>query len=339
MKKFENTKIVLFDSTNASFRLAVETQFTRGNPQQGYRDLVYVTSHGTGILNPNIYLTLSYKSRESTDDIKPVYTSYPQLFRLREALEKMKDIVADKKCFLTDTTGTITVKSEYNEPIILLNIGKANNWISLKPCVSQSGENGVLTYLPGVSIELSTSNGAVSALSVDEFLTVYTIIKDLNLSTIQCCESLAFLAGEREPQNNNFNNDNNNYHYGNMNSNQYYQQPQNNYYTASNNGNNNQQQSYYHAPRANGYSKPRFNSYPTNNSTPRVPYSQPSSSESQTSQPETSIHTEQPPLPKRSNSAPIMNLNSVEDTPVSTADYDDQNAVDEIFAKSNSDEE
>lgn len=224
MKKFENTKIVLFDSTNASFRLAVETQFTRGNPQQGYRDLVYVTSHGSGILNPNIYLTLTYKTREN-EDVKPVYTSYPQLFRLREALEKMKDIVADKKCFLTDASNNITVKTEYSEPIIVANIGKGNNWISLKPCVSQSGENGVVTCLPGVSIELSTSNGLVSALSIDEFLTVYTIIKDLNLSTIQCCESLAFLAADRgvSPDTGYANN---NYYQGNSNPGNYYQQPQ-----------------------------------------------------------------------------------------------------------------
>lgn len=43
MKKFDNLKMVLFDSTNASFKLAVEAKFTTGNQDQGYRDLVYIT--------------------------------------------------------------------------------------------------------------------------------------------------------------------------------------------------------------------------------------------------------------------------------------------------------
>ena len=96
MKRFDNVKMVLFDSTNAYFKLAVEAQFTRKNPDGSYRDLVYTTDRGTSILNPNIYLTLSYKD----DNMNAVYTSYPQLYLIRAAFERIKDMILDDNAYI-----------------------------------------------------------------------------------------------------------------------------------------------------------------------------------------------------------------------------------------------
>lgn len=327
MKKFNNLRMVLFDSTNASFKLAVEAQFVRGNQQIGYKDLVYVTDSFTGMLNPNIYLTLACKN----EDTKPVFTSYPQLFRLREALEKIKDMVADGSAF-SEIDGVLSVRPDCTEPVVLANIGKANNWISFKLTVLESGENGVTTVIPGVSIELSTSNRYVSTLTIDEFLTVYTIIKDLNLANLQAMMSLAFLdvnsgytpgmyaaPAQVQPMQAPYQ--------------QQYAQPYTNMAPRANNGYPTQ-----------SYSQPRYNANPQGYGTrttrqvppaptangntttlggaPRTPYVQQA--------PVQEPAPQQASLPPRT-SKPIMNMTAIEETPISEIDYDDATGFDDIF--------
>jgi hypothetical protein len=123
---------------------------------------------------------------------KSVYMSYPQLFKLRKLFRSVKDLVEDNSGFVFANDGMVSVKQGCEEPFIFENIGKGNNWIALRLVATQIGENIVQT-VPGVSIELSTGNGYQSVLTVDEFLTIYTIIEDLDLTTIQCMTSLAFL--------------------------------------------------------------------------------------------------------------------------------------------------
>lgn len=334
MRKFENLKMVLFDSTKASFKLTVEAQFTRGNKEQGYRDLVYITDRYTGMLNPNIYLTLSYKD----ENVNPVYTSYPQLFRLREAFEKIKNLVADGSGF-TNIEGQIAVRPDCQEPVVLANIGKNNNWISMKLSVIQTEENGILTSEPGVSIELSTANRYVSALSVDEFLTVYTIIHDLDLASIQCAMSLAFLdvekQGYQQPQYQQQGYQQPQYpQYGGYQQPQYQQPtyaqqaPRNNYY--QNNG---------------GYSQPRYNNQPNQNNqqyggrraaaTP-APVNQQQTVEENTTymrpQPRQAAPVQQTnTLPARDANKQVMSLNAVESTEINEISYDDASGLDDIF--------
>jgi len=341
MRKFDNVRMVLFDSTNASFRLAVEAQFTRSNQQGGYRDLVYVTDRSTAMLNPNIYLTLSFKDPQSNPS--PVYTSYPQLFRLREALEKVKDLVATGVGYVRAKDGSIAVNAEYAEPIVLADIGKANNWISFKLIVIDSGENGVVTYTPGVAIELSTNNGYTSALSAEEFLTIYTIIKDINLSSLQCAMSLAYLDTNgvgngvmmpmmnQQPQ-------------------QYYQpqggyqQPQQ-YYQPQ--GGYQQPQQGYGAPQRN-VATPRYGNGGFRNaprvSQPVAPAPAAQGSDTQMMRPTAPV----PPAPTQQRTVqsapaprpatkPTINLAAVEETAANESEinYDDSAAIDAIFNEEN----
>lgn len=333
MKRYENARITLFDSSNAYFKLAVEAQFTRKNPDGSYRDLVYTTDKGTSVMNPNIYLTLAYKD----DSTNAVYTSYPQLYRLRKALEIIKDYLENDDAFIYDENdASLSVKQNYSEPVIIDNIGKNNNWISLKLCVIKTGENGVFNYSKGVNLELSTSNGWASALSQEEFLTVYTIIKDLNLTNLQCMLSLGFLNGEQRtnvgytaPAYNNYNGYNNTAPYGSITTTPaYVAAPQQNYQ-----GYQNQQ------PQQTNYMKPRYNnqtrtpSYrnvvPSTNAAP-----QNNNYIQQTPQNNVSEYTSPIPgnvLPPRGNNKPVMNMKAVEDTPISSYDIDDTEALNAIF--------
>lgn len=339
MRKFENLKMVLFDSTKASFKLTVEAQFTRGNKEQGYRDLVYITDRYTGMLNPNIYLTLAYKD----ENVNPVYTSYPQLFRLREAFEKIKNLVADGSGF-TNIEGQITVRPDCQEPVVLANIGKNNNWISMKLSVIQTEENGILTSEPGVSIELSTANRFVSALSVDEFLTVYTIINDLDLASIQCQMSLAFLDIEKPA------------YQQNQYQQQVYQQP--NYYQQQSNGYYQQPQyqqpnyaqptgaprtGYYQQQGSNGYAQPRYNNQPNQQSqqyggrrsAAPAPVAQPTEETSTYMRPQprqaAPVQQSNNSLPARDANKAVMSLSAVEATEISEISYDDASGLDDIF--------
>ena len=345
MRNFEKLKMTLFDSTNANFKLEVEAQFTRGNRDTGFRDIVYTTDRYTGILNPNIYLTFSYRG----DDVSPVYTSYPQLFRIREAFETVKNYVADGSGFVT-VDGVLAVRGDLGDPVVVANIGKNNNWISLKLVAAESDEDGILKVSPCVAIELSSSNRLTSILTAEEFLTVYTIIRDLNLSTIQCMMSLGFLNCDRGG---------NNYYNGpqqaapQMN-NGWGNPPAGNYQNNSmpmNNGGGNWNNGGY---SGGGNARPRYNnqSY-RNTNTRQVPPPPPTSGSNAVSgmsrvavthdngningNSDWPADTNPFPsstgnnLPPRQSGGSIMNMRAVEETPISEISYDDAAAIDAIF--------
>jgi hypothetical protein len=190
-----------------------------------------------------------------------------------------------------------------------------------------------MTSVPGVTIELSTANRYVSALSVDEFLTVYTIVKDLDLASIQCQMSLAFLAIEKNYQ-----------------SQQYQQQYQPSYMAPAQPQYYQQQVPYTHQyqapaqqtaprPQNQNYSQPRYNNNQgswNRQQQPRQVQQQPVQTYEQ---PETPYMKPQAPaaprpqqgLPARDANKPVMSLGAVEATPISEITYDDVSNLDDIF--------
>lgn len=332
MKHFDNLKMVLFDSSsaNANFRLAVEVQFTRLGPDGNTRDLVYTTDKGTSVLNPNIYLTFCYKDEQMTS----VYTSYPQLYRIRRAFRKVKDDLESGNAFFTDpNTQELTVKQTFEEPVIVDNIGKKNNWIQLKIGVMKSGENGVYTYAPGVSLTLSTSNGYASVLSEEEFYTLYTIIEDLDLSTLQCMASLGFLNADPRVINGYNGGGYPQWQYqttpGFNGGNQSQMQPPMNGNWAGRNQGNYQRPNYGSQPRQNSYrttTNPNQTSY--NAATQQTVSPADRNTYSAYSQP---VPQAQPQMQPREASKPIMSPRAVDETPVSQYDIDDAAAIDNIF--------
>ena len=328
MKKFSNLKTTLFDSTSASFRMTVEGVFIKKNPTGNYSDLVYVSDQGNGSLNPNIYLTISNKA----EGAKALYTSYPQLPKFRSVMGDIAAVIESGEAF-ADYDGVLTVKSAYANPRIISNIGKQKRWVSFKLVTAESGDNGVVTAIPAVSIEISDENNSsyTSVLTDDEFLTVYHIIKDINLPQIQISMSLAFLSadgGMSMPQGNPM-----------------MGAPMGNYMAPQQRWNNTYQQnsgSYY---QNNGYqqAQPQQNNYASrqpqqqryvNQNMGRAPVVR------QTAAPEAPQETY--PTANMAHSAPqnhlpprqektIVNMKAVEEVPVSNVDFDDLGAIDDIL--------
>lgn len=313
MKNFTKMSMVLFDSTNAHFKLSVEAVFTKINATGGISPLVYIGQSGIANLNPNIYLMFTYKS-ETYDKGNYLYTSYPQLFSIRSAMNQVKVLVADGTAFTKDSNSMLMVKPECKDPIVLTNIGKQNKWLSFTPVITQSTEEGVTNAIPGVSIEISSTNGYASVLTVEEFLTLYTIINDLNLANLQAMMSIAFLNCENNfgamPQQGNYG-----YHPQGQYSAQQYQPRYNNA-----TGTAYQPKQQYHAQ---GQQTPRQYSAPMHQT-----YQQPAMPQ-QHAAPVAQQPQQTPHLPPRSQEKqPVMNFNAVNET---TVNYDDEAAIDEIF--------
>lgn len=283
-------------------------------------------------LNPNIYITFTYKS----EDAKAVYTSYPQLFKIRKVFRTIAEAIEDGKVYTKDANGQLFVLPQYEAGVVLNSIGKNNNWISLKPCVIEASENGITNYMTAVSIEMSTSNGYSSVLTVDEFLTVYTILNDIDLASIQCMLSLAFLAGDAQPVQQNYQSNNGFYQAPAPQQPQYqnygggYQQPQQ-YPRYSNN----QQGGYQQRPYNNTYNQPTYNNAGYQPKQPRQavatqPNGQYAAQPQEVQQPARQVTPADFMKPREEK--PIMSLNAVEETPVSTLDFTDTSLIDDIFS-------
>jgi hypothetical protein len=316
MKKFNQAKIVLFDSTIACFKLSVEALFTKKRQDQSVSSLAYITDSGTANLNPNIYLVFAYKG-ESYETTKTLYTSYPQLFKIRNALEKVKDLIVDGKGFIT-VEGITTVKPDYQDPIVVSEIGKNKKWISFNLTAIASTEDGMPPKVPGVTIQLSDSD-FVSVLTVEEFLTVYSIVRDIDLSSIQVTLSSMYLQtedvafGYQQPQQ------------------PMYQQPM---YTQPQYQQPQQYQQQPQAPSAGYNRQPMRQQQPK--PTTRV-MAAPSQEQPAATTPVYSPQRSAPQpqsgsnLPPRQNK-PIVNITSVEETPVSSISFDDEEAIANIFS-------
>lgn len=333
MKKFSNLKTTLFDSTSASFRMTIEGVFIKKNPTGNYSDLVYVSDQGNGSLNPNIYLTISNKA----EGAKALYTSYPQLPKFRHTMGEIADLLESGEAF-ADYDGILTVKSAHANPHIISNIGKQKRWVSFKLVTVESGDNGVVTAIPGVSIEISDENNTsyTSVLTDDEFLTVYHIIKDINLPQIQISMSLAFLAADGSSQSGMM---------PSMPMNTGYMAPQPRYNNGyQNNGGGYYQNNYQGQPQQNGYAprqpqQPRYannnmgrQAAPVRQASSPVISSQPMDNQSESyGSPMTPAPSAQSThLPPRQEK-PIVNMKAVEDVPVSNVDFDDLGAIDDIL--------
>lgn len=318
MKNFNKMSMVLFDSSHAHFKVSIEAVFTKLNQNGSVTPLAYIGQSGIANLNPNIYLMFTYKSEEYNKG-NFLYTSYPQLYKIREAMETLKALIADGSAFVKDEAGNLLVKPEAKNPIIISDIGKQNKWVAFMPVLTEDIEGGVTTAIPGVSIEISSTGGYASVLTVEEFLTLYTIIKDLNLANLQAMMSIAFLSsedGQFQPQQG------------------YVQQPaytgyQPQYQPRQQYGNNGgyqprqpqyrmQQHSQQPQYRSSGYTQ-----RPAPAMTPAAPIA---------AQPQNNSSEDHRLPPRAQEKQPVMNFDAVEET---TINYDDEEGIANIFKKKN----
>jgi hypothetical protein len=313
MKKFNQVKITLFDSTIASFKLSVEANFTRARQDGSLANLAYISDKGTAVLNPSIYLVFSFKG-DTYETSKNLYTSFPQLFSIRKTLSQVKDLLVDNKGFM-DIEGVLSVRPEYQQPIVIADIGKQSKSISFTLVAIDSGEEGMPAKVPGVSILLSDSE-YVSVLTAEELLTIHSIVNDLDLTSYLIQLSHMFLEGDEVPG----------YAQPVAYQQPVYQQPY-------------QQPAYQPQPTQQGGYQPRQQQAPRYGQAP-MQRTQPAAARQPQSAPQ--VQQQAPAqqsgtagLPPRKQEKQIVNMKSVEETPVSSVSFNDEDAINSIFDDNN----
>lgn len=320
MSKINYIKTTLFDSTVAHFKLTIESRLTRVRQTDGsLESLCYLDQKGNLNLNPNIYLVFTYRG-ETFEETKSIYMSYPQLYKIRNTFECVKNLLLSEDTF-TETEGVLEVTPQYKTPIVLTDIGKDKKWISFGLVAITNDEGSEREK--GVAIQIS-GNDLTSVLSFDEFMTIYTIVGDLNLISLQTQFGLFSVFNDNMAPN--------------------YQSA--NYYP--------QQQAY--APRA---PRPNYSGYPSQqnnyggvyapqqapqapryNSQPRtsrsvVENNVPATYATATNRKPTAQETNGTLMQPRTQTTPIINMAAIEETPVDSTNWDDEDAIDGFFNDNN----
>jgi hypothetical protein len=328
---FNQVEMVLFDSTIAQFKLSVKGTFTRERQDGSTANLVYKSTYTnnrtnkpvtTLNINPNIYLVFGYRG-ETYETNETLYTSFPQLFAIREQMEIVKDLLLDPNTF-EEIEGVLEVKSQFQEPFIIDGIGRDNNWISFGVATVENvdPESNIRNKVPGATIQISSSNYA-SPMTAEEFLTVYTIVKDIDLSGIQMqLTMLAMLNDNDGPQA------------------PAYQAPQQNYQQPAQRQSQYQQQNGYgnntYQPRQQNTTQPRYGNTASRSTfkTRQQPVLRPQPDETSPQDymdEEPQVQPQRGNLPPRKNEKSIVNMRNVEETPVASVNFNDSSAVDDIF--------
>jgi len=322
MKKFNQVKITLFDSTIAQFKLSIEALFTRPRQDGSISNLAYITDKGVAMLNPSIYLVFSYKSATFGEN-KNLYTSYPQLFKIRKALEQVKDYLEDNKGFIS-INGVLTVRPDLKDPVLISNIGKSDKWMSISlAAIDFESENQTIVKIPGVTLQLSDSEYA-SVLTAEEILTIYSIVKDIDLTSVQVQLSTMFMAAEEElvmmyPQYPQYTQPVQQPQYAQQ---QPVQQPQYAQQQPVQQPQYAQQQPVRQQPTTARYNNSPTRQAPVSRQAPQVVNQQPTTQQSAG-------------LPPRKSEKSIINIKAVEETPISQINFNDDKATSDIFNDEN----
>jgi hypothetical protein len=199
----------LFENTSANFRLAVNVMFNKQNSQtkQQY-PLVRVSQNGNAKCEPNVFLVWTYTEGSFDTDVS-VYTSNPHLLRLRNIFEEMKEGILSGSAFIDSNNGLV-INDNYANNYSITNIGVKSNWISFR-FIANALVDSTNNYIPGVELTLSNAPKPC-LLTIDEFLSIYTIIKDISLPQIALTASaLALLSNNNQQAAPSYSNRQNNY--------------------------------------------------------------------------------------------------------------------------------
>ena len=178
----KSTRLVIFENSTANFRLSVDTMLSKPRPDGSESDLVFIgKDNRTGTFRPSVFLVFTYLTDDYTTT-QGVYTSYAHMYRIRSMFSAMHDILNSEDAFTT-IEGALTPNSKYVKPLILDNIGKNNDWISLT--LSRFKDPNSVQYYPAVALEISKSNGYSSLLSAAEFESIYDVIMHLDLVNME----------------------------------------------------------------------------------------------------------------------------------------------------------
>lgn len=207
MNILNTLSLTLFESTNANFRLSTNVMFNKENSTTKVKyPLIRVTQSGNAKCEPSTFLVFTYTEGTFESDVS-VYTSNPHLLKIRTILEDMKDAFLSNQAFIQTNAGLV-VSEKYSDVYSIGNIGAQSKWIAFR-FVADAIVDNTNNNIPAVEITLSNAPKAC-ILTIDEFLSIYTIIKDISLPQMALLASVAALNSVNSAQlpaaKNNYNN-------------------------------------------------------------------------------------------------------------------------------------
>lgn len=204
MNTLNSLSLTLFESTNANFRLTTNVMFNKENSQTKAKyPLIKVTQSGNAKCEPSTFLVFTYTEGSFESDVS-VYTSNPHLLKIRSILEEMKNAFLSNQAFIQTNTGLV-VSERYADVYSIGNIGAQSKWIAFR-FVADAIVDNTNNHIPAVEITLSNAPKAC-ILTIDEFLSIYTIIQDISLPQMALLASVAALNSRNtvvseQPRNN-----------------------------------------------------------------------------------------------------------------------------------------
>lgn len=178
--------LILFEGTNSHLRISVNGMFSKKNKDNTVSQLITVSQQKNVTLRPNAFLVFSYYDGDF-ESLKngSVYTSNPHLPKLRTIVTEIKDAILSGNAFLRSNEDTLFVAPDYERPEswIIPNIGKDAKQITFALSATSLRNDETGECFPSVNIALSGAK-EWCLLTIDEFLTIYQIIMDVNLTTL-----------------------------------------------------------------------------------------------------------------------------------------------------------
>lgn len=179
----KNSKLVLFESNAANFRLTIDTMYDKLKQDGTTQSTVYINQQKeSGTFRPNCFLVFTYL----TDDFnttKGIYTTVPHMPRIRSAFATMGEWLHNPNTFI-EINGSTAVDPAYAEPIVVDNLSLKNgDWLSLT--LTSYNDPNSLAQNFGVAIQHSKSNGYSSLLSATEFDAINDLIQHLDFVSLE----------------------------------------------------------------------------------------------------------------------------------------------------------
>lgn len=299
----KNSKLTLFESKTANFRLSLDTMYEKQNQDGSSSSLVYINSEkGTGTFRPSCFLVFTYLTDDFTTT-KGIYTTVPHIYKIRQAFSYTHDQLHNPEAFV-HIDGSLGVSPNFAEPITIANLNlRTGDWISLTLTTVCTGEN-MVSAVPGVAVQHSKSNGYSSLLTMDEFDTIYDLIMHIDFVTVENQAVIIELLSR-----------------------------------ATSTGNTNQVAPQYHqaATRTPYQTAPRTTApaYQTSRySAPQVAQRGQAQPAPRVKAPEQPVAQQtQAPIPPRPASSPKITMDAVKDIPVEEIDLGDTSSIDDIFGE------
>ena len=176
----KTSSITLFESPQASFRLTLQTMFEKLKADGTTQSKIFYNQQNES-LNANVgtFLCFYYYVPEDFRATQAVFTSTAHIYYIRKAFEEIHQYLLSSDLII-DVNGVKTINPKYADPIVVSEIGKKQDWISLRVFIDERSNSNLC-----VGIMTSKSNNYTSNLLVKEFLAIYDIIQHLDFATLE----------------------------------------------------------------------------------------------------------------------------------------------------------